>query len=445
MYILYWILLVLDIVHFLHFLSDFFMMELVVVKGECVMRTLKYRKLLDWGCYADIISLVVPLVTFMWGNWLYQLVKLVRLRLLYDFYNYFCTGFQSRFGSLLLKFISVLLILHAMTCGWIMVACREEKFPMNVPEIPPHINATIDYSEWMHPRDRKGGCATVTKTFQVEDKNQFSFVVPKHCKDDYIVSMTYILVLYTHTEMDSILTLNLKQVSYKIIVNFIIYLLDIWILSIAISAVYTKLSELYDYDYNVAKLITYLKHTGLSPTLLQTVENYTKHLWQRQRGNWLPELAQNAPQCLREDIFGALYMYHLMSPPLLRDLPHYFIRQLVTRLNRIVIFPGKMIVQEGDIFPCMYFIHEGEVEKWVTDKGGDKKMISLLSTNDYFGFIPGLFPNSPFQFTYMSRTVVDVVFLRFQDWQDLLQGYPEVKYSLYTAAKPLKKEMMGKN
>ncbi|CAK1580039.1 unnamed protein product [Parnassius mnemosyne] len=132
-------------------------MELVVVKGECVMRTLKYRKLLDWGCYADIISLVVPLVTFMWGNWLYQLVKLVRLRLLYDFYNYFCTGFQSRFGSLLLKFISVLLILHAMTCGWIMVACREEKFPMNVPEIPPHINATIDYSEWMHPRDRKGG------------------------------------------------------------------------------------------------------------------------------------------------------------------------------------------------------------------------------------------------------------------------------------------------
>ncbi|CAK1580037.1 unnamed protein product [Parnassius mnemosyne] len=104
-----------------------------------------------------------------------------------------------------------------------------------------------------------------------------------------------------------------------------------------------------------------------------------------------------------------------------------------------------MIVQEGDIFPCMYFIHEGEVEKWVTDKGGDKKMISLLSTNDYFGFIPGLFPNSPFQFTYMSRTVVDVVFLRFKDWQDLLHGYPKIKYSLYTAAKQLKKEMMGKN
>ncbi|CAK1580027.1 unnamed protein product [Parnassius mnemosyne] len=444
-YILYWILLVLDIVHFLHFLSDFFMMELVVVKGKCVMRTLKYRKLLDWGCYADIISLVVPLVTFIWGNWLYQLVKLVRLRLLYDFYNYFCTGFQSRFGSLLLKFISVLLILHAMTCGWIMVACREEEFPVNVPEIPPHINATIDYSEWMHPKDRKRGCATVTKTFQIEDKNQFSFVVPRTCKADYIVSMTYILILYTHTEMESVLTLNLKQVFYKIVINFIIYLLDIWILSVAISAVYTKFSELYDYDYNVANLITYLKHTGLSPTLLQTVENYTKHLWQRQRGNWLPELAQNAPQCLREDIFGALYMYHLMTPPLLRDLPHYFIRQLVTRLNRVVIFPGKMIVQEGDIFPCMYFIHEGEVEKWVTDKGGDKKMISLLSTNDYFGFIPGLFPNSPFQFTYMSRTVVDVVFLRFKDWQDLLHGYPKIKYSLYTAAKQLKKEMMGKN
>ncbi|XP_068633507.1 uncharacterized protein [Battus philenor] len=415
--------------------------ELVVVEGKCVMRILKYRKLLTWSCYLEIFTIIVPTITFFTGNLLYQLVRLLRLRLLFEFYIYFCTGFQSRVGPVLLKILSVILVLHAMTCGWMIVACRET-FPVKVPDIPEYINATIDYTEWVLPKDRKGGgCARMTKTFMEGDKVKFGFIVPRTWGADYIVSLSYVLVMYTCTELESVVSLNIQQVYYKIVINIVIYLLSIWILSIAISAVYTKLYDLYKYDYKVVKLLTFLRHTGLSQTMLQAVADYTKHLWLRQRGNWLPELAQNAPQCLQEDILGALYLYHLKTPPLLRDLPHYFIRQLVARLSRVVIFPGKWIVQEGDIYPCIYFIHEGEVEKWSTDASGEKKMLTLLTTNDYFGFIPGLFPNSPFLFSYVTRTVVDVVFLRYKDWQDLLQGYPKVKYDLYTAAKLLKKEM----
>lgn len=33
----------------------------------------------------------------------------------------------------------------------------DKNFPINIPDVPEHINSTIDYNEWMHPNDRKGG------------------------------------------------------------------------------------------------------------------------------------------------------------------------------------------------------------------------------------------------------------------------------------------------
>lgn len=35
--------------------------------------------------------------------------------------------------------------------------------------------------------------------------------------------------------------------------------------------------------------------------------------------------------------------------------------------------------------------------------------------------------------------VVDLVYLQNKDWQELLNGYPEVRYNLYTAALKLKR------
>lgn len=66
----------------------------------------------------------------------------------------------------------------------------------------------------------------------------------------------------------------------------IIYLAEIWILSVVISAIYTKYRELYAYDYDVINLIRYLKHSGLSPILLKSVKEYTNQLWKRQRGKY---------------------------------------------------------------------------------------------------------------------------------------------------------------
>lgn len=78
--------------------------------------------------------------------------------------------------------------------------------------------------------------------------------------------------------------LTLNQIYYKLFINYVIYPTEIWILSIAISTMYTKFRELYAYDYEVNILMTSLRHSGLSPILLKSVREYTTQLWQRQRG-----------------------------------------------------------------------------------------------------------------------------------------------------------------
>ncbi|XP_049873447.1 uncharacterized protein LOC126371992 [Pectinophora gossypiella] len=237
-----------------------------------------------------------------------------------------------------------------------------------------------------------------------------------------------------------VVPVTIREMYYKIFAWHLLYLVRLWISSVVLQAVYTKYRHMYHFDYAVHSLLKYLKYNDISLYVRQSIQTYTDLLWKRQSGNWLPEITNQAPFCLREDILSSLYIHHLLTPMLFQNLPMYFLRQLAVKLKRIVIFPGKFIVEEGDIHPCIYFIHEGEVEKWYTDQSGESRMSSVLAINGVFGIIPGLFPNTPYQFSYYTRTVVDLVYLDYYDWQDLLNGYPDVKYDLYVAAMKMRIE-----
>lgn len=49
----------------------------------------------------------------------------------------------------------------------------------------------------LHP-----GCARLTRNYMDNDKITFSFLVPINWMADYIVAMLYIIIIYTHTEVD---------------------------------------------------------------------------------------------------------------------------------------------------------------------------------------------------------------------------------------------------
>lgn len=46
------------------------------------------------------------------------------------------------------------------------------------------------------------GCARLTRNYMDNDKITFSFLVPINWMADYIVAMLYIIIIYTHTEVD---------------------------------------------------------------------------------------------------------------------------------------------------------------------------------------------------------------------------------------------------
>ncbi|XP_022838087.1 uncharacterized protein LOC111365121 [Spodoptera litura] len=427
-----------DLIGWVNFVAEFYSAELIVARNKLAYRRFGVKKFRDWTLYLDALSLLLPLVTLFTGRWGFQLARLLRLKFFLDFDTHFCRGFRNQRATYVLKFTILLLLLHFFTIGWILFGCQQPQFPTDIADTR-HLNTTIDFTQWAPVYTRKDGCARATRTFTDNYGNENpSFVVPRYWLHDYVVALTYILIIHTHTSIDTVIALSLKQLYYKIFVTFLMYLLDIWIMALAINYAFKNFRLLYNYDYGVQRMLMYLDQNGINHAILDIVKEYTDHLWTRQRGDRLPELVYDVPPCLRNDLFSSLYIHHLDSAPAFRQLPDYFKRQLCARFTRLVIFPGKCIVREGDTFNTTYFIHQGEVEKWMTDANGEGKLVSILYTNGYFGCITGLYPSASFRFSYYTRTVVDLVYLNLSKWEDLMESYPEVKRTLCSVLKPKK-------
>ncbi|XP_047991920.1 uncharacterized protein LOC125230706 [Leguminivora glycinivorella] len=401
---------------------------------------------LVWFVGPYLSSAIVLILNTLPLETIHQLMMILALLDVLHLAHFVSEFYTSQRFYNLIDVAIISLIIEAMVCWWIVIACRPSIL-LNSYYIPKPVE-NLDkyekyYNEWIDPDIRGEGCHTVVLLKKRKFSGNHSFLVPMRWQDDYAIALGFIFSLITRTNSGNYASTTLQEMYYEVFMCYICHVVCIWIGSSAFREMYLKYRELLNFDYNVTNLYNYLKHSGLNLTLLERVKQYTALLWQRQRGNWMPELVKEAPLCLREDLYVALYSYHLHDIPLFRSQPAYFTRQLATRLNRVVICAGRELIQEGDVFACIYFIHDGEVEKWTTDASGEKKLVSVLSTNGFFGLISGLFPETPVLYTFKTRTVVDMVFLRNRDWRDLLEGYPDIKRDLYAAAKHLKKVADG--
>nr|XP_049707437.1 uncharacterized protein LOC110381372 isoform X2 [Helicoverpa armigera] len=441
---MYVLLFIFDAVHLINFLSEFYEIELVVLKNKCAHQRVGLKIFKRWGLYVDLLTFLIPLGTIVNNDWRFQYGRILRLKSFWDFHRNFCKSFKRQLTPVILKISIILLIMHSFTCGWVYIACRREgKFPVRLLDVRNFSNI-IDLSMWMHPDDRGEGCARVSRDVPDKDDPEVflpTFVVPRHWAHDYVLAFTYILMTQTLTNLDTVMPLTINEVYYKVFMTFVLQLVDLYVMAMALNFARTKYREQYLYDAAVKKMLIYLNNCGLCKSLSDSILAYTHQLWDRQKGERLPDLAYKAPTCLRHDLFSELYIHHLEAPATFRQLPYFFKRQLAARLNRMTVFPGKCIVREGDTFNVTYFIHEGEVEKYQTDKNGESKLISVLYTNGYFGCVSGLFVNVGFYFSYYSRTVVDLVYLHLDNWSDLLECYPEVKMMLYESTKAFRSDV----
>lgn len=84
--------------------------------------------------------------------------------------------------------------------------------------------------------------------------------------------------------------------------------------------------------------------------------------------------------------------------------------------------PGQVIVRQGDIGDCVYFIQSGEVEV-VRNEGGDEISVARLSGGQYFGEM-ALLSSQPRNATVRALTTVKLSVLGKRNFLNMLRVLP---------------------
>jgi CRP-like cAMP-binding protein len=87
--------------------------------------------------------------------------------------------------------------------------------------------------------------------------------------------------------------------------------------------------------------------------------------------------------------------------------------------------PGEVIIREGELGVCAYFIQEGQVEVLRREQGQDK-VIATLGKDEYFGEM-ALLSNAPRNATVRAGNETRVAALGKDNFVKLLSVLPQTK------------------
>jgi CRP-like cAMP-binding protein/ferredoxin len=119
---------------------------------------------------------------------------------------------------------------------------------------------------------------------------------------------------------------------------------------------------------------------------------------------------------------------HLRSVPIFAPLTKDFIDQLRNRVELVRYQPGQVICRQGDPADSFYLVRIGFV-KVSEDRPGGEMILSYLGRGGFFGEI-GLLTGSPRTATCTALDHVEVVRIGREDFQRMLDQFPQVRASL---------------
>ncbi|XP_013174089.1 PREDICTED: uncharacterized protein LOC106122580 isoform X1 [Papilio xuthus] len=241
----------------------------------------------------------------------------------------------------------------------------------------------------------------------------------------YITALWYMINLLTITGTGDVSSQNDFEVIETIIVIIIIKFCTGLLISEMSAMITAHSSSRIAYDYQINELKDGLRDTDLSDHQMNKMWDYVCELWNRQQGRQMPELVYKLPFRLRCQVMQAVYGSHIRESVIFEKTDDDFKRMLVMWMKHCVFFPGNYIVQRGDSDQCIYFIHRGEVEVLTVHPNLTESIYDVLGPEDSFGIAQGLFVGVQHFFSFRARTVVDIVYLKLDEWKYLLDFYPK--------------------
>jgi CRP-like cAMP-binding protein/Fe-S-cluster-containing hydrogenase component 2/sulfur carrier protein ThiS len=119
---------------------------------------------------------------------------------------------------------------------------------------------------------------------------------------------------------------------------------------------------------------------------------------------------------------------HLRSVPILGGLTDDFLNQIRERVDLLQYEPGEVIFRQGDAADDFYLIRIGFVKVSQTYPGGEL-VLSYLSRGNYFGEM-GLLGGGVRTATCTALDHVEVVRMRGEDFQLMIERFPEIRRAL---------------
>ncbi|KAF9796775.1 hypothetical protein SFRURICE_012584 [Spodoptera frugiperda] len=334
----------------------------------------------------DLIS-VLPIELFTFAGGRFAILRLNRMFRIVTVYKCLCHRKESITVNLTLTTVMAVsiwftLIVHTSTCIWYFMAVVED-------EIEPG-------TSWMHLDDGT-----------------------THCDNHYICSLYFVLTTFTQNGVGDIMPKKHSEILSTMV--FMIYVGELS------NIIQYQSYRSFSFYSKYLELQKFLKNNRVSQNLVTIVNKYTLHLWREKRGLQIPHFLKEAPLSLRLRIMSAAYLHHITRHHIFEECEPAFLRQMVGCLKLYTYNEGMYVVKESEITDAMYVIHTGKVRE--TSEEDTDVGARVYPAGSYFGV--GLLRNTPYTHSYQTVTKSQVLTLKLDDWEYLLNHFPESKKSIH--------------
>ncbi|XP_063630409.1 uncharacterized protein LOC134801742 [Cydia splendana] len=250
------------------------------------------------------------------------------------------------------------------------------------------------------------------------------------CDNKYICSVYFVLTSFAHSGVADIMPKKEIEVVYVSALLIISQLMYVVYVGEFANIVHYASFRAFTYYAKFLELQDYLKNNRVSPALIALVNKYAVLLWREARGEQLPKFLANAPVCLKLKVMCQAYKDVGDQHPVFKSCEPALLRHMVGYLRQYYYDGNMYVVKQGEITNSMYLVHSGEVQEIsenyddYEDEGVKRR---IFTKGEYFGIEQGLIRDKPYDYSYRTTSKSQVLTLLLDDWEYLLQHFPDSK------------------
>jgi hypothetical protein len=271
----------------------------------------------------------------------------------------------------------IFLILHWVSCGWILIHGKETQVVNGVPVFIDNTTTYIRAIYW--------GMTTLTTI-------GYGDIVPStNTETIYVVAIQF-----------------LGAGMYGYIIGNIANLLS------NVDQAKAHFRE------KIEKVNTFMRYKKLPYELQEKVVQYYSYLWENKRGYDEESIMSDLPSSLKMKVALYLNKDMLDKIPLLMGASDSLLNELILSLQPAIFIPGDYVFRKGDIGTKMYFIVKGSVSVMDEFSGN---VFAVLTEGNFFGEV-ALLNSVPRNATVVADDYCDMYTLDKKTFDEILDRYP---------------------